>query len=442
MKLFSSRKQRLAIALGVVVLLALWLPWQEPSPVQYSEAQHLFANDALIPTDRMVARWINDMDQDQFPDLVLAFQADNPLWGLQDKLSWLPFDFELEEMPLQVFELSGSDGKMISTRSIDPFVSGSFMQVLDIFLNPEHPEEPSFLLGLDKTAVGFIQGSEFRLFPGILDNAGGLSWAVGPNPAMVYQSETELVVHRLGEDTPSTTFPSLGTGSDLFVSSNIFGLNTTGQEAMVAIVRLVKKSNISPDEFQLFLQYGKFPSGEVSPEIELELLEEKTDFFKWPIGRYDQNGDHVADWLLLNHGYSSQALRWYDGRTGRILRAESEIWNRRISLTPKYTFEMSIPIVTTSLGLVHFVESETRPGKLTIGLKDWPTGEVIWEIPTSFTAHSERLRLKVTEFDDLDGDGVIDLGLTATSEIGTSSSSLQFLGILVSGKTGLAIQKP
>jgi hypothetical protein len=444
MKLPSSRKQRLAIALGVILLLALWRPWQPTIPVQYSEALHQFAQVDSIPTDRFVARWVHDMNQDQFPDLVFALQPRDELsmW-LDQHWTWSLFDFEEEAQRWQEYQLSGRDGSLISAHTMNPFTPDSMGGILEIFPDPKHPAAPIFLVGSPQMLVGLAQGSEFQFFPQIAKLEVGMCWTTGPDPAIVFQNEIELMIYPIAGIPDPTTFPTLGHGSDFAISTSVLGLPTPSVPASIAFLRFVDQTSLVPDQFKVFLESATYPDGKIGPKIELEIPEAENILPKILAGMFDQNGDQVSDWLLCHSSKTNPALRWFDGQTGKILHDASNAWASRVIVAPDYFLGMADLLVETSLGPIHFLESETTPGQVTIGLREWSGGKVIWEIPTTFSSLSEQLRLKVTEFDDLDGDGVNDLGITATSATRPSPwgfSDLQFLGVLVSGKTGQAIQ--
>ncbi len=381
-------------------------------------------------------RWVNDVDNDEIPDLVLASREQAPtmskLWGMEDWV-WV----------LRVY--SGADGSVIhDTIWDDPGVKliailgsdgsvGSIRYLVKDWTKPVASQQ----LGTqsyaeDFRALPFNDVWEWELDTSLYPTLNG--------PAIFHDFPNTAVTY-LDSAIPNTRLELLDSSIPFFIPPD-----DVGAPAKQLALLWQDYSDSSVKEIDSFrLQTFDLPGGKVRSDIKLQFEKRKTFDPDRILAAFDFDGDGIKDWFIehwvkLASGHGAHDYIWINGSTGYVLSEATQLWER----APSALLDNPYPnCEVTATGMFDTYNVFVPDPLPTLEFRPWKTGKPAWQIYLHFTPDWFSSIAQVTEFPDLDGDGHPEFGIFLDSMAGGKSIPGVYImpdweieAHLVSGATG------
>ncbi len=419
------------IATAIALVSAIvW--WPKSHHFHFLESEGVIATRWPVDLARFQATWVQDCDQDRIPDLVVYYQ-DPPFWSssVSDLLpgNWL------------TKVLSGIDGSEIDTLRI-PELGRDLLGVLDLEGTTSGFSFVADDLGMRR--MGLI--SRWGKFEPSADRTSMLpaltSWSNTPQGAVFCM----VGLNKLSVVLIEQNGAHGGFDKESFLLHATVLPSGKGIASQVAWIEIGAPDATEAEDEVNWIRVARVPDGR-EDSAPLLLLDKtpgfRPDRIRW---RIDQNGDGVLDWLISENAETD--MRWFDGRTGRVIEESSNKWSQFALEEDGYRRPQSEHGYAAQDGFLYLHESGGTPGLLAVGMRNWTDGRQMWSMDTPFPASGWIRKLTVTEFQDLDGDGEGDFGLVVqcnsldSSGVSTFDIAVEFRAYLVSGRSGKNVLLP
>jgi hypothetical protein len=391
------------IVLGLLTIISLRLALGNSEPSEfltYSAAERTYLHRGDFPLNRIVAGWVDDVNQDRIPDLVLAFRPNRS--RVARKLGQLR-----EPWWAQVYSGDGS-GLLQEFKWDDPKVN-----ILGVLGSEGSLDQIRFVLGMPKMFGSYSNQDGFvKVTGGGIQFREALVWNPSTWGPYVHQSKTELILGEFRDGAKPQSLPLKTDFRRQYFRPKFLPGGPGALQSTLAILGV--KKTFEPTSENVWLTSFAAPDWQAQATIMLA-RPEKGDFSADAvIGHFDQNQDGVMDWLLwssdpvTSRSYQSGDYAWFDGKSGNLLPELSQSWSRYQGGRPPLQLDLGAGI---SSGLLSLSQSRSSPNRVEISFRKWTSNATDWSLLTPLPVAKLALPWKVTEFPDLDGDAVADLGV-------------------------------
>ena len=437
------------ICLAAVLIGLVIFTYSTSAPtLAYDPIEHVFPGSQTLAGDppseaewgrlgEHFFKWVDDLTGDGIPDLIFTYSTEPPpLIGLGSIEDWiwahrvysgsdgnLVHESTWNDGEIEVHAILGSSGSIGSIQYLvnSPSKGVGRQSIHEHFISAPFPISAE-ALGRQtwyESAVGPIASSGGSLLP---NSPGSLAFSVG-----------------LLDSPGSVTKIDWSRDSWLF-----FVPNSKANKAPEAVANLGTggwQSDFDGFELKSF----EIASGKLLHSIRLDtsgLADFRPDSI---LASHDVDGNGVSDWLIehtvkLPSGGHCDEFIWFDGKNGKVLTSHSAAWSRLKTsppLDPYPTF------ATTRSGIMEIVDWPDGAVNGKLAYRTWNDSSYVWKIDLKLESWWGPSQLRVTEFEDLDGDTIPDFGFAVmsmegqTTLIGTyQMPSMLVEARLISGATG------